>query len=135
MKHMKLLMLVLVVLALAIAGCGGGGSSSSAESTTSEEPASEMEGGGKEEGVGGGETVVVGEKVFSANCASCHTLAADKAKGTVGPNLDELKPSAATVEHQVINGGGPMPAFGKEGILSTKEVKAVATYVSTEAGK
>jgi mono/diheme cytochrome c family protein len=34
----------------------------------------------------------------------------------------------------VINGGGPMPAFGKEGILTSKEVKAVATYVSTVAG-
>jgi len=34
----------------------------------------------------------------------------------------------------VINGGGPMPAFGKEGLLSSEEVKAVATYVSSVAG-
>jgi mono/diheme cytochrome c family protein len=27
-----------------------------------------------------------------------------------------------------------MPAFGKEGILNPKEVKAVATYVSAVAG-
>jgi mono/diheme cytochrome c family protein len=34
----------------------------------------------------------------------------------------------------VINGGGPMPAFGNEGILNAKEIKAVATYVSSVAG-
>jgi len=34
----------------------------------------------------------------------------------------------------VINGGGPMPAFGKEGLLNSKEVKAVSTYVSSVAG-
>jgi mono/diheme cytochrome c family protein len=143
MEHMKTpksLIMLLAILALvgavAIAGCGGGSSSSSAETTTEEPaeeaPAEETEAG---EEVGGGETVAVGEKVFSTNCASCHTLAADEAKGTVGPNLDELKPSAATVEHQVINGGGPMPAFGKEGTLNEEEIKAVSTYVSTVAGQ
>src|ERR1700755_2664425 len=35
-----------------------------------------------------------GKSVFaSAGCGSCHTLAAAKATGTVGPNLDDLKPS------------------------------------------
>ena len=52
-------------------------------------------------------------------------------KGTVGPNLDELKPSASTVEHQVINGGGKMPAF--KGQLCPAEIKAVSAYVAKEA--
>jgi outer membrane protein assembly factor BamB/mono/diheme cytochrome c family protein len=76
-----------------------------------------------------------GMEIFSTNCSSCHTLAAAGASGTVGPNLDELKPSLATVEHQVINGGGAMPAFGKTHILSPEEVKSVAGYVSEVAGK
>jgi mono/diheme cytochrome c family protein len=46
-----------------------------------------------------------------------------------------LEPDLATVEHQVINGGGGMPAFGKEKILSSEEIKAVSTYVSTVAGQ
>jgi mono/diheme cytochrome c family protein len=51
----------------------------------------------------------------------------------VGPNLDQLKPAASLVEHQVTNGGGGMPAF--KGTLSPAQIKAVAQYVSSVAGK
>ena len=73
-----------------------------------------------------------GEKVFESSCGTCHTLAAAGTTGTVGPNLDELKPSESTVEHQVINGGGKMPAF--KGQLSPAEIKAVSKYVAGAAG-
>lgn len=107
-----------------------------AEEEAAEEPAEEAE-EPAEEGAAGGESASTGEAkaIFSANCASCHTLKAAGATGTVGPNLDELGVDEATIEHQVINGGGPMPAFGKEGTLSPEEVKAVSAYVATEAGK
>ena len=74
-----------------------------------------------------------GAALFTQNCASCHTLAAARAKGTVGPNLDELKPSKAVVARQVTNGGGGMPAFG--GRLTSRQIDAIATYVSSSAGK
>jgi mono/diheme cytochrome c family protein len=75
-----------------------------------------------------------GMKVFNtAGCASCHTLAAAGSTGTVGPNLDQLKPSDALVTHQVINGGGGMPAFGS--ILSKAQIASVALFVSSVAGK
>lgn len=152
-------LILFVVLALAgavvVAGCGGGGGTTS-EATTEqeaappaeeegaeeepaeeaeEEPAEEAEEPAEEEA--GGEAAAAGEgkAIFTANCASCHTLKAAGATGTVGPDLDELAPDEATVEHQVINGGGPMPAFGKEGTLSPEEVEAVSAYVSSEAGK
>jgi outer membrane protein assembly factor BamB len=73
-----------------------------------------------------------GAALFTQNCASCHTLAAAHADGTVGPNLDQLKPSKAVVARQVTNGGGGMPAFG--GRLSPKQIDAIATYVSSSAG-
>ncbi len=76
-----------------------------------------------------------GKEVFTTNCGSCHTLKAAGTTGTVGPDLDELEPDLAIVEHQVVNGGGPMPAFGNDGILNAKEIKAVATYVSSVAGQ
>ncbi|MBV8258151.1 MAG: cytochrome c, partial [Actinobacteria bacterium] len=76
---------------------------------------------------------VDGKAVFVQNCSSCHTLAAANAKGAVGPNLDQLKPSAATVKRQVTNGGGGMPSFG--GRLSPKQIDAVATYVASNAGR
>jgi cytochrome c6 len=75
-----------------------------------------------------------GAHVFkTAGCTGCHTLKAANAKGQVGPNLDDLKPDKQRVVRQVDNGGGPMPAF--KGKLSGTQIDAVATYVSTVAGK
>jgi outer membrane protein assembly factor BamB len=92
------------------------------------------EGGEKEEGSAeGGSTLAAGEEVFDSTCSSCHTLAAAGSNGTVGPNLDELKPSDSLVEKQVTNGGGGMPAFGEA--LSKEEIKNVAEFVSKWAGK
>lgn len=75
-----------------------------------------------------------GKQVFtSAGCSGCHTLKDAGATGTVGPNLDQLKPSKARVAHQVEVGGGAMPAF--KGQLSEAQIQAVAGYVSSVAGK
>lgn len=104
-----------------------------------EESAGSEEGGGSEEGeaatAGAEGGSAEGMEIFTSNCGSCHTLAAAGTSGNIGPNLDELMPSESTVETQVINGGGAMPAFGKEGILEEGEVKAVAEYVSSVAGE
>ena len=72
-------------------------------------------------------------KLFDTNCGSCHTLKAVGTSGQVGPNLDNLKPDAATVDRQVTNGGGGMPAF--KGQLSPAEIKTLADFVSAQAGK
>ena len=74
-----------------------------------------------------------GKNIFKSQCSSCHTLKDAGATGTVGPNLDQLKPPFALVQHQVINGGSVMPAF--KGKLTDAQIKAVATYVSSVAGK
>jgi sulfite dehydrogenase len=71
-----------------------------------------------------------GKSVFtSAGCATCHTLKDAGSHGTIGPNLDQLKPAEAVVQRQVENGGGAMPAF--KGQLSAKQIQDVAAYVST----
>ena len=69
-----------------------------------------------------------GQGLFGETCASCHTLAASHSAGTVGPNLDQLKPPEARVQKQVINGGAVMPAF--KGTLTPAQITAVAKYVS-----
>ena len=75
-----------------------------------------------------------GAKVFaSAGCGSCHTLSAAKSSGQVGPNLDDAKPGYDTVLAKVTNGGGGMPSFG--GQLSEQQIRDVAAYVATSAGK
>jgi mono/diheme cytochrome c family protein len=80
---------------------------------------------------GGGGTN--GKSIFSTNCASCHTLAAAAASGTIGPNLDQLKPPLPVVKNQVIHGGGAMPAF--QGKLTAQQIDAVAKFVADNAGK
>jgi mono/diheme cytochrome c family protein len=158
-KVLFLLLILALAGALVVSGCGGGGSSSSSNTEEAAEEKSEegvggTEAGGKaeEESAGGeeeageemsekearsgeGSLSAEGAEVFTSNCGSCHTLSAAGTSGEVGPDLDELEPDVATVEHQVVNGGGAMPAFGKEGILNAKEIKAVATYVSSVAGQ
>jgi cytochrome c6 len=78
--------------------------------------------------------LAAGKKVFTtAGCASCHTLKDANATGKVGPDLDQLKPTQAAVATQVTNGGKIMPSF--KSTLSTAQIQAVATYVSSVAGK
>lgn len=70
-----------------------------------------------------------GGKVFAtAGCAWCHTLAAAKATGKVGPNLDALKPPAERVQAQVLSGGGAMPPF--RDTLSAQQIADVAEFVA-----
>jgi mono/diheme cytochrome c family protein len=115
---MKKASLVAGTIALLLLAAACGGSSSPSTSAPS--------------GGGGNVSAAAGKAVFVSNCASCHTLADAGTSGTVGPNLDDLKPDDATVVHQVTNGGGVMPSF--EGKLSTAQIQSVAKYVSTVAG-
>ena len=75
-----------------------------------------------------------GKSIFTeAGCAMCHTLAAAGATGTVGPNLDVVKPSKAEVINAVTIGQGVMFSF--EGKLGVDQIQAVAEFVSQNAGK
>jgi mono/diheme cytochrome c family protein len=126
MKARPLLLIVVLALAAVVAGCGGSGGTTASSTTTSTattETTTGAEGG-------------AAEAIFQANCSSCHKLqAAEATFGTYGPDLDELKPSEATVKSQVESGGGIMPAFGKSEILTAAEIEEVSRYVAEEAGK
>ena len=75
-----------------------------------------------------------GKTIFAtAGCTGCHTLKAAGSTGTVGPNLDDAKPSKDLVIDRVTNGQGGMPSF--KGQLSEAQIQAVADYVSSNAGK
>jgi mono/diheme cytochrome c family protein len=74
-----------------------------------------------------------GAKVFaSAGCASCHTLKAAGATGTIGPNLDDAKPDVKLVTTRVTFGKGVMPSF--KGQLSDQQIADVAAYVVKSTG-
>jgi mono/diheme cytochrome c family protein len=69
----------------------------------------------------------------SAGCGGCHTLAAARASGSVGPNLDTLRPGFDQVRLQVERGGGAMPAFRET--LSAAQIRDVAAFVAERAGR
>jgi cytochrome c6 len=75
-----------------------------------------------------------GKALFTtAGCDDCHALEAAGADGGIGPDLDEMKPDAALVREVVTNGKGAMPAFDDE--LTDEQIRSLATFVSTAAGK
>jgi cytochrome c oxidase subunit I len=74
-----------------------------------------------------------GKAVFqSAGCSGCHTLKAAGATGTVGPNLDEVKPPLALVLQRVTNGKGTMPSFKTQ--LTAQQIREVAAFVVASTG-
>ncbi len=76
----------------------------------------------------GGGNPAAGKAVFtSAGCSGCHTLKAAGASGTVGPNLDQARPSLALVIDRVTHGKGAMPSFA--GQLSQQQIKDLAAFV------
>jgi mono/diheme cytochrome c family protein len=119
----------LIALGL-VTACGGGGDNGGGSSSAGSSSGATGSSGAS----GSASASAQGKKVFaSAGCKGCHTLKDAGATGSVGPNLDEVKPDTATVKRQVINGGGPMPAF--KGKLSNAQIDAVSSYVSSVAGK
>jgi len=84
----------------------------------------------------GGETAGAtdGKAIFAeAGCGGCHTLEAAGTSGTVGPNLDDAKPSKELVIDRVTNGKGVMPSFKDS--YSAAQIAAVADFVVASTTK
>tara|TARA_B100000686_G_C16299913_1_gene717947 strand:- start:375 stop:686 length:312 start_codon:yes stop_codon:yes gene_type:complete len=77
----------------------------------------------------------LGIEVFNnkAQCGVCHILQTAGSVGSIGPNLDQLKPSMAQIIYVVTNGIGVMQAW--KGILTDEEIEAVAYYVFNSTNK
>ena len=74
-----------------------------------------------------------GKSVFaSAGCVACHTLKDAGSSGTIGPNLDDRKPSFELVVERVTLGKGVMPSFKDK--LKDQQIADIAEYVSSVAG-
>lgn len=79
---------------------------------------------------------VAGSRVAEAvepGCARCHTLAAAGWEGTIGPNLDFLRPGFGRTLSAIRRGPGMMPSY--DGRLSTREARDLAAYVSDVAAR
>ena len=77
----------------------------------------------------------LGADIFKnkAQCSVCHTLKAAGSEGQIGPNLDQLKASMDQIIYVVTNGIGVMQSW--DGILTKKEIEAVAYYVFNSTNK
>jgi mono/diheme cytochrome c family protein len=74
-----------------------------------------------------------GKAVFlTAGCVGCHTLKDANAHGTVGPNLDQVKPPLSIAVMRVTMGKNAMPSF--KGQLTTKQIADVTAYVVKASG-
>ncbi|HSP70904.1 MAG TPA: cytochrome c [Gaiellaceae bacterium] len=70
-----------------------------------------------------------GKAVFvGAGCGSCHTLAATKATGTVGPNLDQVTLTPSQILDWVGKGKGAMPSF--KGRLTGRQLANLAAFLA-----
>ena len=65
-------------------------------------------------------------KETQPQCGVCHSLADAGSQGTVGPKLDELKPTIDQIKNAVSKGLGTMPAQKQ---LSEEQLDALAQYV------
>jgi mono/diheme cytochrome c family protein len=76
-----------------------------------------------------------GRGLFAKSCSTCHTLAAVKAVGRIGPDLDVLRPPTSLVLNAIqlgrARGAGQMPAD----IYTGQDAKDVAQFVSAVAGQ
>jgi mono/diheme cytochrome c family protein len=118
--------LALLVLALCVGATACGGDDDTDATTTTEETTTDET--TTTEDTTTTTEAAAGREIFVANCGSCHALSDAGTSGAVGPSLDGLGLDVATVETQVRNGGGGMPAF--EGQLTDEEIAAVSSYVA-----
>lgn len=82
-----------------------------------------------------------GKSIFTLNCGTCHTLKAAGSDGQIGPDLDTLSLTEATIIKQVSNGGSSLMGkaaskyqtqmVGYKGVLTTAQIEDVAAFVYT----
>ena len=133
-RPLAALALLLVAVALVAAGCGGEEVSATPETVVGTVPEETTTGPSEDlPALALKGDAAAGKELFaSAGCAACHTLSDANASGTVGPNLDDAKPSDELVVQRVTLGQGGMPSFKDQ--LQPQQIADVAAFVSSATG-
>jgi mono/diheme cytochrome c family protein len=127
MRFRIVALILLAVFAVGMTACGGGDETSPTPETVEGTVAETGEETTEDGGAGQGDAAA-GKEVFAqGGCGGCHVLAAAGTSGSVGPNLDEAKPSFDLVVERVTNGSGVMPSFKDQ--FSEEQIKNVAAFV------
>jgi mono/diheme cytochrome c family protein len=75
-----------------------------------------------------GGDAAAGKELFAAKgCGVCHTMEAAGSSGTIGPNLDEAKPSEELIADRLIHGKGQMPPFRSQ--LTDKQIADLVAFI------
>jgi mono/diheme cytochrome c family protein len=84
-------------------------------------------------------------QMFAGNCASCHTLKAANAAGTVGPDLDKALPgmSAAEIKQSIVDPNAKITPGYPSGVMPETfsqlfppaKLQALVKYLQQNAGK
>jgi mono/diheme cytochrome c family protein len=76
-----------------------------------------------------------GRELFGLRCANCHTLKAANAIASVGPNLDELRPTKALVLDAIENGRSRGNGQMAAGLYTGQDADDVASFVAKAVGQ
>lgn len=123
MSRNRILIAALLTLAFVAAGCGGGGGDAGPDIGAASDPVPQGD------PIAGRDAFLLGT---DPACGDCHTLADAGTTATVGPNLDDVKPTFDEVVAAVQTGPGAMPEFKEVGGTFLDNL---AAYVSTAAGQ
>jgi cytochrome c6 len=123
MTSNRLIIVLILALGLAVAGCGGGGGEGGVDTAGATDPVPQGD------PIAGRDAFLLGT---DPRCGDCHTLADAGTTGTIGPNLDEVKPTFEQVIAALNEAPGEMPDFSD---VSPQFKDNIAAYVSTAAGQ
>ncbi len=81
----------------------------------------------------------LGKDIFFSNCTACHAggkniMAPGKSLSKEDLETNKVNSAAAIIE-LITNGKGPMPAFGKLGVISAPDIENVAAYILKKSGE
>jgi mono/diheme cytochrome c family protein len=119
--------LVAIAIATLVAGCGADDERTRQETRAVARAAAARE-----------RLLLTGNRVYVQHCDVCHRLFGERAARTpppdsYGPSFDEIRPTYAFVKHRVELGVMGMQSFAD--VLTPYEIRAVARYVTTVAGR
>lgn len=109
-------LVIALVLSFGLVAACGGDSDDGAPTEETAEPTSTA---------GGSDGGIDAAALYSTSCATCHGA---EGQGASAPDLQGFEEGdLASIEQQIREGGGSMPAFGDR--LSDEEIGALAEYV------
>jgi mono/diheme cytochrome c family protein len=76
-----------------------------------------------------------GRELFGRRCANCHTLKAANAIASVGPNLDQLRPTKELVLDAIENGRARGNGQMAPGLYTGEDAEDVANFVAKAVGQ